>query len=104
VVVGVGKDHCYSHDPERREERKRNASRGGKSKGTSELSDLKKKIRDLPADVLAGKADRGRAAVANQLYNTLVRAIEQERKIRETGELAERLEAMEEILKGRKTG
>jgi hypothetical protein len=42
--------------------------------------------------------------VANQLYNTLVRVIEQERKIRETGELAERLEAMEEILKGRRTG
>ncbi len=96
--------YCWAHDPANAERRRRIASRGGQGKGGGELSDLKKKIRDLAADVLEGKADRGRAAVANQLYNTLVRAIEQERKIRETGELAERLEAMEEILKGRKTG
>jgi hypothetical protein len=48
--------------------------------------------------------DKGRAAVANQLYNTLIRAIEQERKMRELEELAERLEALEEVLKGRKAG
>jgi copper transport protein len=58
----------------------------------------------IAAEVLEGTADRGRAAVANQLYNTLIRAIEQERKLRELGELAERLEALEEVLKGRKTG
>jgi hypothetical protein len=40
--------------------------------------------------------------VANQLINTLIRTIEQERKMRELGELAERLEALEEVLKGRK--
>ena len=54
--------------------------------------------------MLDGTADRGRAAVANQLYNTLIRAIEQERKMRELGELSERLEAVEEVLKGRKSG
>jgi hypothetical protein len=53
---------------------------------------------------LDGKVDRGRAAVANQLYNTLIRAIEQERKLRELEELAERLEALEEVLRGRKAG
>jgi hypothetical protein len=42
--------------------------------------------------------------VANQLYNTLIRAIEQERKLRELGEFAERLEALEEVLKGRRSG
>lgn len=42
--------------------------------------------------------------MANQLYNTLIRAIEQERKQRELEEMAERLEALEEVLKGRKTG
>ncbi len=42
--------------------------------------------------------------MANQLYNTLIRAIEQERKLRELEELAQRLEAMEEVLKGRKVG
>ena len=105
VVVGAGRSHCYAHDPGRAEERRRNASRGGRAKGAGgELADLKKQIKDLAADVLDGTADRGRAAVANQLYNTLVRAIEQERKLRELGEIAERLEALEEVLKGRKTG
>jgi len=104
VVVGPGQSHCYAHDPNRSKERKRNASRGGRSKGQGELGELKKRIRSLAAEVLDGSADRGRAAVANQLYNTLVRAIEQERKMRELGELAERLEALEEVLKGRRTG
>src|ERR687898_3337395 len=102
VVVGPGQSHCYAHDPERSQERKRNASRGGRSKGQDELGELKKQIKDLAAEVLNGSADRGRAAVANQLYNTLIRTIEQERKLRELGELAERLEALEEVLRGRK--
>jgi hypothetical protein len=103
-IVGASQDYCYSHDPARANERRRNASRGGRSKGNGELADLKKQVKDLAQDVLEGKADRGRAAVANQLYNTLIRAIEQERKLKELGELAERLEALEEVLKGRKAG
>ena len=102
MVVGPGQSHCYAHDPDRSKERRRNASRGGKSKGQGELGELKRKIRSLASEVLDGTADRGRAAVANQLYNTLIRAIEQERKMRELEELAERLEALEGVLKGRK--
>jgi hypothetical protein len=105
VVVGAGHTHCYAHDPGRSEERRRNASRGGRTKGAGgELATLKKQARDLAADVLEGNVETSKAAVANQIYNTLIRAIEQERKNLETGELAERLEAMEEVLKGRKTG
>ena len=102
VVVGPGHTHFYAHDPERSEERSRNASRGGKSKGNGELAYLKKQVKDLASDVLCGKVEKGRAAVANQLYNTLIRATEQERKMRELGELAERLEALEEVLRGRR--
>ena len=104
MVVGPGQSHCYAHDPHRSHERKRNASRGGRSRGQGELGELKKRIRSLAAEVLDGSADRGRAAVANQLYNTLIRAIEQERKQRELEELAGRLEALEEVLKGRSKG
>jgi Family of unknown function (DUF5763) len=95
---------CWAHDPANSERRKQIASKGGRGKGGKELSDLKKQVKDLVVDVLDGKVDRGRAAVANQLYNTLIRAIEQERKLRELEELAQRLEAMEEVLKGRKVG
>jgi hypothetical protein len=104
VVVGPGKDHCYAHDPDRSDERKRNASRGGRGKGGGEIAALKKQARELAADVLDGEVETGKAAVANQILNTLIRAIEQERKNLETGVLAERLEQMEEVLRGRKTG
>lgn len=104
VVVGTGQDYCYQHDPARAEERRRNASRGGRSKGNGELPDLKRQLKDLAADVLSGEVDRGAAAVVNQILNTVIRAIEQERKQRELEEMAERLEALEEILKGRRTG
>ena len=105
VVVGAGHTHCYAHDPGRSEERTRNASRGGRTKGSGgELAALKKQARELAAKVLGGEVETGRAAVANQIYNTLIRAMEQERKNLETGELAERLEAMEGVLKGRRTG
>lgn len=104
-MVGAGKDHCYAHDPDRETERKRNASRGGRSKGAGgELAALKRQLKDLAAGVLSGEVDRAKAAVANQILNTLIRAVEQERKILETGELAERMEQMEELLKGRGTG
>ena len=105
VVVGAGQSHCYAHDPDRSEERKRHAQRGGRSKGAGgELAALKKQARDLADDVLAGRVETSTAAVANQIFNTLIRAMEQERKNLETGELAERLESLEEVLKGRKTG
>ena len=40
----------------------------------------------------------------NQILNTRARLIELERKIREQEELEERLEALESVLKARRTG
>ena len=94
--------YCWAHDPANADERRRIASRGGK--GSGELADLKRQLRDLAADVLTGRVERGAAAVVNQILNTVIRAIEQERKMRELEELAARLEALEEVLKGRKAG
>jgi len=102
VEVGPSQTHCYQHDPERAEQRRRNTSKGGKSKGNSEISDLKKQLKDLAKGVLDGEVERGTAAVVNQILNTRARLIEIERKIREQEELAERLEALEGVLKMRK--
>ena len=104
VVVGPGETHCYQHDPDRAEERRRNASKGGRARGNGELADLKKQLKDLASDLLDARVDRGSAAVVNQILNTVIRAIEQERKMRELDEMAQRLEALEEVLKGRKAG
>jgi hypothetical protein len=45
--------------------------------------------------VLSGELQTGQAAVANQLINTRLRAIEQERKVKEAEELEARIEALE---------
>jgi hypothetical protein len=58
-------------------------------------------LEDLTERVLSGELQTGPAAVANQLVNTRLRAIEQERRIKETEELEERMEALERVLKGR---
>jgi hypothetical protein len=101
VVVGPGATHCYAHDPGRAGERKRNASRGGKSKGNTEIADLKAQLRKLAAGVLSGEVGRSEAAVVNQILNTRARLIELERKIREQEELEARMEALEGVLKMR---
>jgi hypothetical protein len=49
--------------------------------------------------VLLGEQDRSAAAVAGQLLNIKLRAIEVERKVKETEELEERIEALERTSK-----
>ena len=90
---------CYGHRSDLAEERRRNAARGGRSGGRgragTELKDVKTLCEDLTERVLAGDLLTGPAAVANQLINTRLRAIEQERKNRETEDLEVRVEALE---------
>jgi hypothetical protein len=93
---------CWAHDPANRDKRRRMASKAAKSKPNRELSSVKALLEDLTERVLSGELPTGQATVANQLINTRIRAIEQERKMRETEELEERLEALEGVLKGRK--
>jgi hypothetical protein len=92
---------CYSHDPARVEERRRNARKAGRSGGNgraaggSELGQLKRQIRDLIAEIRAGELERGPAAVMLQAYNVLARYLELERR-RDEDALEERLEALEQ--------
>ena len=93
--------YCYQHAPETARERQRNASRGGKAggngrAGVSELTAIKRAIRATIDGALAGEVERGVAAVLFQGFNVLLKAVETERRVRETDELIERLEALEE--------
>ena len=97
-----GATWCYSHDPARVAERRRNASKAGRSggngrAGVSELAGIKRDIRGVLDGVLDGRIDRGAGACAAQLYNTLIRLVELERKVRES-DLEERLERLERVL------
>jgi hypothetical protein len=77
-------------------------TRGGRSKANAEIAGLKAQLKKLAADVLSGEVDRGAATAVNQIINSQARLLELERKIKETEELEERLEALEGVLKGRK--
>ena len=98
-----GKDRCWSHDPANEEERRRIASRGGKAStavlaerrgpAAQEIRELKDELRSLARDVKEGEVPPPVGTALNQIYNTLLRAMDQERRTRETGELEERLRA-----------
>ncbi len=103
-----GSDYCYAHSPVHADARRRAASKGGRRAGRGrpmvELSNLKQRLEGLAEDVLAGKVDRGDAAVVSQVYNVLLRAVTVELKIKETGELEARLEELAAGLERQKGG
>jgi hypothetical protein len=107
VSVEPPQTYCWWHDPANADARRRAASRGGKRAGRgrpqAELVSLKSQLQEMADAVLKGDQDRAAAAVAGQLLNIKLRAIEIERKIREAEELEARLEALEAVLK-RRTG
>ena len=90
---------CWNHHPDYEQARRRRASKGGKRGGRgrpqAELSEIKHRLSDLADEVLAGEVDKGVAAVASQVLNVYLRAVEQERKIKETEDLEDRIEALE---------
>jgi predicted ArsR family transcriptional regulator len=96
ATVEPPQTHCWWHDPANAEERRRAASKGGRGKPSREIRALKRELEDLAASVLAGRVDRGNAAVVNQILNTRARLIELERKVKETEELEERIERLEQ--------
>jgi hypothetical protein len=106
VTVEPPKTYCWWHDPANAETRKQAASKGGRRAGRgrpqAELANIKKRLSDLADDVLEGRQERGVAAVASQVLNVYLRAVSVELKVKEQGELFERLEALEEALEQRK--
>jgi hypothetical protein len=93
--------YCYQHAPETLEERRRNASRGGKTggngrPGSGEVAEIKKEIRGVIGGVLSGRVERSTGATMFMGFNVLLRAVEIARKIKEQDEVLARLEALEE--------
>ena len=101
-IVGSSRQYCYAHDPRYAEDRKRAASKAARSpakgRSTSEIREIKGRLEDLYGAVLEGSVTRQAAAVANQIANTQLRAIELERRVREQDELEERVDELEDLL------
>ena len=102
ATVEPPNEYCWWHDPDNAAQRKRAAAKGGKSTGSREIRDLKRRISEVVEAVLGGSQDRGRAAVAIQGFNALKGVLELERKIREVDELEARIEELEQIQEGSK--
>ncbi|MDP9458343.1 MAG: hypothetical protein M3Q60_21775, partial [Actinomycetota bacterium] len=99
-----GKSVCWSHDESNAEQRRRNARAGGvaaHSPATLEIGELKDELKALARDVKEGKVTPAIGTVLNQICNTIIRAVEQERRVRETEEFEERLAALEGGAMGR---
>ena len=101
-IVGSSQLYCYAHDPSYADDRKKAASKAARSparsRSTTEIREIKGRLKDLYTAVLEGRAERAAAAVANQIANTQIRAIELERRVREQEELEERLDELEDLL------
>ena len=96
ATVEPPQEFCWWHDPANAEQRSRAASKAARSKGSTELGDVKQQLRDIADDVLEGTVDKGIASVAAQVLGVYIRACEQARRIREQDELLERLEVLEQ--------
>ena len=87
--------YCWHHAPERAEQRRRAASKGGSGRVSSEIKDLRRQLQDLTRDVISGDLETSKGAVANQLITTQIKLLEYERKTKALDEILERLEAVE---------
>ena len=94
-----GSTLCAAHHPNYRAQRRAGARRGGKARRTGEMPRIKYEIEAAIEAVQTGELDRGVGAVVFQGYNILMRAVEIERKVRETDELEERLLSLERALR-----
>jgi hypothetical protein len=97
-IVSAEQRYCYSHDPLRAGERRRNAARGGKAKASGEVGRVKARLQTLADMVEEGQMDRADAAVISQIWGTYLRAVSVELRVREETEFVERLLRLEEGL------
>ncbi len=96
-----GERFCISHHPDHAETRERISSLGGKaatrrSPASLEIEGIKTDLHTLAQDLRENKVSPGVGTVIVQVYNALLRSIEQDRKVRELDEIEERLRRMEE--------
>jgi hypothetical protein len=99
-------EYCVNHHPDYEDARRRRNSKGGKRGGRGrpavELASLKERLTTLANEVLEGKVDRGNAAVAGQLLNTVIRAIGMEMRVREVEDLQRQVEELREMVEAGK--
>jgi hypothetical protein len=92
AVAGDG--YCWAHSPEHAGERRRAASRAGKSKPSREVRTIKDEIKEAIAGVKDGSLDRNIARAMFTGWGVLLEYIKLERGVYVEEQLAARLEAL----------
>jgi hypothetical protein len=98
--VEAGLQFCHHHDPARADERRRAASRAGKSRTPHMVRELHETLAQVTEDVIGGQLTPYAGMSVAQLINARIKLLEFERAEREQIEVVERLERLEE----RRTG
>jgi len=75
--------YCYSHDPARKEQRRRAASKAGKAKPGSEVAELKSKLAKLYEDTRAGRCPSNVGQVCATIAGAQLKVIDTELRERE---------------------
>ncbi len=98
AIVKESQQLCHAHDPARADQRRRAASKAGKSRTGGEISSIKARLRELAEDVVAERVTTAKGSVAAQILGVYLRAVEQERKQREYDELRGEMDELREML------
>jgi predicted RNA-binding Zn ribbon-like protein len=104
ATVEPPQTHCWWHDPANAEQRRRAASKGGKSKPNRDVANVKRRLSEMADGVLDGSVDKGVGAVASQILNVYLRAVGIELKLKEQLELEARIEELSEAFERQKGG
>jgi hypothetical protein len=100
-IVSLGDVYCYSHAPERAEERRINAAKAGRGNGPSDdMREIQQFCRELADKVLTGEVDKARASVAATLLGVAIKASEQSRRSREIEELQRQISELDAATRG----
>ena len=98
AIVRGSQQLCPAHDPQRAEQRRRAASKAGRTRTGGELAEIKRQLKQIADDVISGRLQTGRGSVAAQVLGVYIRAAEQERRQRELEELAGEVEELREVV------
>ena len=77
-------EYCLGHDPTKAQERRKMASRGGRGKVNTEVREVKRLMKGLTAKVMSGDLKPAILYAAVAAQNTLLKAIEVERRLEES--------------------
>ena len=100
ILVATEGSLCYFHDPGKAAARRRNASKGGRSRWGGEFATVRGEVQDAIRELRTGELEPKTATALWQGYNVLLRLIEAERGSR-LEDLEGELRDLESLIAGR---